>query len=146
MKNTVFVRFLEVRTDEDLNDPPVFARVEFTEQILDEIHCLAGILQEKTTERLRLYTLNTFDYSPDWYEGPLEDWEGEYENFESAETLTEWARCKPVRMDAVTLNVCRIEVGHRNMYFWWEGYIKHTTMRCTTRRFSLEELDKWREW
>ena len=138
-----FVRFLEVRHDEEFGDGlPVFARVEFTERTLQNINYMATILMENTLEACRLYTISTFNYTPEWYGGPEEDWEEDYYDFEQAADLPEWDSCKPVRMDAVTL---KVSLMGNSVDFWWDGYLKHTGIRCTTRRFPVGELLKWGE-
>lgn len=129
-----------MRSDEEVYDPPVFVRVGFTEQLLQNINYMVTVLLENTLESCRLYTLSTFDYTPDWYEGPNEDPDEAYEDFEHAADLPGWEACKPVRMDAVTL---KVSTSGRSIDFWWDGYIKHTGIRCTTRRFPVEELRKW---
>lgn len=141
-KTVLFTRFLEVRSDEDVAELPVFARVEFTERIIQNINYMACILQENDLEECQLYTLNTFDYSPDWYEEGKEEVEELPWQFESTEDIPDWEKYKDCRMDAVTLNVSLVAGV---VDFWWEGYIKHTSIKCTTRRVPLGGLQKWEQ-
>ena len=60
--------FLRVYNADALDDPPALARVQFTDELIKRIHKMADIVNSQPAVDIDIYTVDCFNYAPDWYE------------------------------------------------------------------------------